>query len=158
MEEFVSFELRFGTCGVYLLLLEGRVVYAGKSTNVFARIGVHYQTMRRKQRGLHTYLNTADKTRLEVITFDEVRVKPCSKNDLDKEELALIQTYMPIHNVLHKRKPLVDVTSMEGFQRLMKTGRREPKMKRRKLKPNPTLVMRTKGVTLPKLKCLEDVL
>ncbi len=156
MDEFVRFELRFGTCAVYLLLCKGRVVYVGQSTNVFSRVGVHYQTMRRKQRGLHTYLNASDPIRNAPIVFDEVRVRPCAKTDLDKEELALIQQYMPQHNVLHNRpKPKIDLTLVPGFARLLKVGRKEPKIKRRKLPPPVVLPVRVKGVTLPRLKCLE---
>lgn len=157
VEEFLGYKLKFGTCAVYLLLRKGVVVYAGQSTNVFARLATHYQTMRRKQRGLHTYLNVSDPIKTEPIVFDEVRIKPCAKADLDREEIALIQTYMPKFNTLMKRAPVkVDLTMMPGFQHLLTKGRKEPKFKRRKLPPQQYVMPRTRGVTLPKLKCLED--
>ena len=157
MEDFIAFKLRFGACGVYLLLHKGQVVYAGKSVNVFARIGVHHQTMQRKRRGLGAYLNNAYSVAAMTVVFDEVRVKPCAKADLDKEELALIQRYLPPRNVLHNRPlPKVDLTMLPGFQHLLKSGRTQPKFKPRKLAPLPTPVTRSRGITLPKLKCLEE--
>lgn len=157
MDEFVRFDLRFGVCGVYLLLRKGEVVYAGQSTNLFARIGVHYQTMRRKQRGLHAYISANDPIRSNPLVFDEVRLKPCAKAELDREEMALIQSHMPKHNTLMKRPPVkIDLTLMPGFQLLLNAKRNETKIKRRKLPPSVPEVRRVKGVTLPRLKCLEN--
>lgn len=155
VEEFVAFELKHGVCAVYLLLHKGKVVYAGQSTNVFARIGVHHQNMQRKRRGLGPYLNNQSNVFGEA--FDEVRIKPCAKKDLDREEIALIQAHLPEHNTLMKRPPVkVDLSMMPGFQHLLKAKRKEQGIKRRKLPPQPVLVTRVRGVTLPKLKCLED--
>ena len=156
VEEFLRYELRHGVCAVYLLLYKGAVVYAGQSTNVFSRIATHHQTMQRKRRGLHTYLN-ASGLRMEPVLFDEVRIKPCAKKDLDREEIALIQAHMPKFNTLMKRAPVkVDLTLMPGFQHLVATKRKETGIKRRKLPPPQVEVRRVKGITLPKLKCLED--
>ncbi len=104
-EDFVAFPLTHGTCAVYLLKWKGKVVYAGKSTNVFARVANHYQLLTRKRRGLGQSLYRLN-DRVAVVDFDEVCIRPCLKADLDAQEIKLIQEYLPARNVLLKRPPL----------------------------------------------------
>lgn len=97
-EDFVSVSMKGGPCGVYLLLHVGKVVYVGQSLNVFARVASHWGSLRRLLRGKRptSYQD-------EVVRFDEVQFKRCAERDLDAEEFALIQRYIPQHNQLMKR-------------------------------------------------------
>ncbi len=95
VEDFVSVSLRDGLSGVYLLLREGRVVYVGQSVNLFSRVAVHWRVKLGARRGLPM----KDRWQPPAIDFDEVRFKRCAKDALDKEEFALIQRYLPQHNV-----------------------------------------------------------
>ena len=137
-DQFLSISVRSGVCGVYLLLLEGKVVYAGQSVNVFARIGVHHQTMVRLRKGLRVSPHAMKAE--AFVAFDEVRIKQCAKRDLDKEEIVLIQRYMPQHNTLMKRAEppryfdaLIAQPSFQEFMR--KEEIRQKGIPRRKLPP-----------------------
>ena len=168
-DQFLTVSVRYGVCGVYLLLRGGEVVYAGQSLNVFARIGVHHQTMVRKRKGLR--INPHIMKEEAYVEFDEVRIKQCAKSQLDKEEMLLIQRYLPQHNTLMKRveqpKQLAKLREMPFFQEFMRKEQlrqsRMP-MKKRKLPPQVAKVeqefqtYRDKRikVSLPHLKCLED--
>ena len=137
-DQFLSISVRSGVCGVYLLLLEGKVVYAGQSVNVFARIGVHHQTMVRLRKGLRVSPNMMKAE--AFVAFDEVRIKQCAKRDLDKEEIALIQRYMPQHNTLMKRveqpRHFDSLAAQPFFQEFMrKTEAKQAGIPRRKLPP-----------------------
>lgn len=63
-------------CGVYLLMLNGRIVYVGQSVNVFSRI--HQHVGKKK--------------------FDQVRLLPCKREDLNDLEGFLIRALMPDQN------------------------------------------------------------
>ncbi len=154
--EFLRFPMSFGPSGVYLLLREGKVVYAGKSTNVFARIATHYQRMERRNKNKAPFLDAVARY-VTLIKFDEVWIKRCHRSMLDAEELALIQQHLPEHNVLMKRQPQkvpIELESLKSFHELERKYR-EPK--RRKVPPPPKVVARIRSVTLPKVKFLEDV-
>lgn len=84
---------------VYALLRAGKVVYVGKSTNVYARVARHWQNLMRIRAGKPAY----DDNTIRAVHFDSVMVKFCAKADLDTEEFALIQRYMPQHNIMLKR-------------------------------------------------------
>jgi hypothetical protein len=103
-EDFVSVSMKGGPCGVYLLLHAGKVVYVGQSLNIFARVASHWGSLRRLLRGKRSSYPD------EVVRFDEVQFKRCAERDLDAEEFALIQRYIPQHNQLMKRpvNPLAD--------------------------------------------------
>ncbi|MDE1545956.1 GIY-YIG nuclease family protein [Dechloromonas agitata] len=68
------------TCGVYFLVKEERIIYVGKSRDVYKRIGQHEKT---KQ-------------------FDRITVIECSERDVDRLELIYIEKFKPILNVLGK--------------------------------------------------------
>lgn len=108
VEDFVQFSVIGGTSGVYLLLLKGEVVYAGQSTNVFARISTHWVMLQKHRKGKRPYGTQFQEA--EVYLFDEVRMKLCLVQDLDREELALIQRFRPKHNTLLNRP----VNPLEG--------------------------------------------
>jgi hypothetical protein len=65
-----------GVCGVYFLILNGRVVYVGQSVNVYQRIGQH---------------STQKK-------FDSYAYIPCEKSMLDRLESIYIYFLMPEFN------------------------------------------------------------
>ena len=166
-EGFLTISLRGGVSGVYLLLWKGEVVYAGQSLNVFARIGVHHQTMVRVRKGLRIQTNTMAQE--AIVAFDEVRIKHCPKADLDRLEIELIQRYLPHHNTLMKRaeqpRHFDSLSAQPFFQEFMrKTEAKQASLPRRKL---PSVVARVERgfqldrdkrlhVSLPKLKCLEN--
>ena len=59
----------------------------------------------------------------KAVTFDEVRIKPCAREDLDKEELFYIQKFLPQHNVLLKReRSEINVMECEAVQKLLQSG------------------------------------
>jgi hypothetical protein len=167
-DQFLTIPVRDGVCGVYLLLREGKVVYAGQSLNVFTRIGQHHQLMVRMRKGLKVQANAMKPE--AYVAFDEVRIKQCAKRDLDKEEIILIQRYMPQHNTLMKRveqpRHFDSLSKQDFFQEFMlKEERKQAGIPRRKL---PSAVARVEQsfrndrdrrlkVSLPKLKCMDDV-
>jgi hypothetical protein len=162
---FVALSLRGGVSGVYLLLLRGVVVYAGQSTNVFARLGNHWQAVTRSYKNANAVsaepiTKLAYPYRMEV-EFDEVRVKFVPKAALDAEEIKLIQRYQPRHNEkLNRAAPPVGASpalakALEGIL--------SKRIKRRKL---PDTVQRIEEgfrrgrdqrmkITLPRVSCLE---
>lgn len=104
---------------IYCLLRQGKVVYIGKSTNVYARLGKHWQNMRRKQKGLRPY--KADD--IACVDFDAVMVKFCSKDSLNQEEIMLIQRYQPQHNRQLKRPAFaVDIAKIPAILEILKRG------------------------------------
>ncbi len=165
--DFVHFALSHGTCAVYLLRWKGKVVYVGKSTNVFARIAYHYQQLTRKRRGLQQSLYLMN-SRVVIVEFDEVCVKPCLKADLDAQEIKLIQEYLPQRNILMKRPPLrielAKLAKLPSFAKLQGMKPVEPTRRRllpyrarkieREFQNRRDPLMR---VTLPKLKFTQDV-
>ena len=157
-----------GASAVYLLLRGGEVVYVGQSVNVFARVASHYQALARKRKGLgyNTSPHTLSDAQKAMVVFDEVLIKTCLKADLDREELALIQRYLPKHNVRLKRpESKIDLGKLPSYREAVrKAAIREDRVKRRKLPPMVKKLeqefQRTRDVrrriSLPKLVCLED--
>lgn len=119
MEEFVPLPEVLRPSGVYLLLRHQAVVYVGKSKNLFARLSAHRNNMLRSMKGLPVYAREAS----EVVIFDDVRVKFCAVDMLDKEEVVLIQRYLPQHNG-HHNVPRYDLSNLPAFQELLKKARR----------------------------------
>lgn len=64
--------------GVYFLLRENRIVYVGRSYNIYARIGAHLQMGR--------------------ITFDRVHTVPATGLDQERLEQIYIAAFMPEYN------------------------------------------------------------
>lgn len=129
LDGFVAFERVVSPYAVYCLLLKGEVVYVGKSINVYVRIGRHFQNLQRSLLGKPAY------EQVRLITFDAVRVKFCSREALDREELALIQRYQPKHNVLLKRSKEVLLTPavMDILNRVRRDAGIPPTYKKRSL-------------------------
>lgn len=159
-------------CAVYLLLRKGEVVYAGQSKNVFSRIANHWQNLQKRRKGKKVYTNSGV-TEAIVPIFDQVRIFPCAKKDLDKEELLLIQKHKPRYNTYMVReevKPVLPKLLEQPFMQELIAATHErvmaQKSKYRKVpvSNNWKTVNRgfrryrdaRTGITLPKLKCLED--
>lgn len=94
-EEFVDLPLR--PAGVYLLLLQGVVVYVGQSVSVFSRIVAHRNLMRKSKRAIRLRQDE------RVIYFDQVRVRFCEPEDLSKLEVLMIDRFNPEYNRRLKR-------------------------------------------------------
>lgn len=134
MEKFVQFQEVLHPSGVYVLLRSGVVVYVGKSLNLFARLSKHYTNLQRKRAGKPPYNNAAG----PVIDFDDVMVKFCPVDVLDREEVALILQHRPVHNTQHNILTR-DLMHIPAFQELLRKGR---------LKEGPTIARRPIGFAL----------
>ena len=62
-------------CGVYFLLLEGEIVYIGRSVNIYSRVSTHLY----------------EKTKV----FDEVKFIECDKKHLEELEYTCINKFKP---------------------------------------------------------------
>lgn len=79
--------------GVYILIAKGVVIYIGKSKSMLGRVYTHrnlWQAKRRKQ--VPSWLPTPG------IHFDEVHIRPCRMEDLDRLEAEMIALYKPRYN------------------------------------------------------------
>jgi len=70
--------------GVYILILEGVIVYVGESMSVYSRIGAHVKDTKKR--------------------FDTVRILPCLEHRRRYWEAILIDRYQPIFNSKGKDK------------------------------------------------------
>lgn len=102
--------------GVYLLISKGEVLYVGKSLNMFHRIGQHVSAMRRHMKGLRP---SKGKEETPLLIFDQIKVKWVPLHEVDREEMKLIQRYLPEHNDLMKRAP-IDVSDIPGVAKLIR--------------------------------------
>ena len=68
------------TCGVYFLIKDERIVYVGKSSDVYKRIGQHVKTKE----------------------FDRITVVECSETDVSRLEAMYIDKFKPILNIYGK--------------------------------------------------------
>jgi excinuclease UvrABC nuclease subunit len=100
--------------GVYLLILEGVVIYVGKSLNVYHRIGQHFLAMKRHKKGMRPYRG---KEELPLVNFDKVLVKWLPLSQINIEETKLIQRYLPECNTQQKRP---DVSSIPAVAKLIR--------------------------------------
>lgn len=114
MENYVQLREVLHPSGVYMLLRQGKVVYVGKSTNIFARLSRHYTNLQRKRRGLPAYDNRAG----PVIEFDDVQARFLPVDELDREEVKLILLHLPEFNMHHNYAPK-DFTRIPAFQELL---------------------------------------
>jgi excinuclease UvrABC nuclease subunit len=119
MENFVRFREVLTPSGVYVLLRQERVVYVGKSKNIFSRLAKHYMNQQRVLRGLPAYNREREGP---VIRFDDVRVKFCAVDVLDREEVKLIQQYLPQHNT-HHVVPRYDLSRIPAFREMLERAR-----------------------------------
>lgn len=139
VDQFSGFlELPFATsaCGVYLLLLRGRVVYVGKSLNLPGRIAQHINRQIKLNRGALPKLYGE----IAPVRFDQIFVRAVRRDLLDKEELELIQQYLPQNNVLMKRIPTLKLRleDLPSWRRVREARDRPLQVYRRKL---PTHVL-----------------
>lgn len=83
--------------GVYVLILRSRIVYIGKSKNLYARIYSHRYAATKEKRGvrLPSFMPKG-------IQFDEVQIFPARLDQLDVLERAMIAKYRPQHNTMLK--------------------------------------------------------
>jgi excinuclease UvrABC nuclease subunit len=133
MDEFKDFSWCLRPSGVYLLLLRGTVVYVGKSKNVASRLAEHYRSLVRYRKGKP---NRPAQPWLDVVLFDQAKVKFCLEEDLDREEIVLIQRYLPQYNKLMKRPPpRPGFENLPAIADLIRRGRnRETPLKIRSLR------------------------
>ena len=75
-------------CGVYALLMKGKVIYIGKSKCMLVRIYSH-RNAKSKRGSLPSWFP------IKGIAFDEVHVRPCHPDSLDKLEFDMINLYKP---------------------------------------------------------------
>ncbi len=91
-------------CGVYVLVLKGRVVYVGKSKSMLVRVYTHRQVWSAKRRG-----KVPDWLNVKGILFDAIYVQPCAEDRVDALERQMIDRFRPEHNILVSM-PIVPVT------------------------------------------------
>lgn len=156
---------QFAPSGIYLLLMRGVVVYVGKSLNVYARVGNHYQNMARIRKGMRPYRDWQSSLSMtEWPLFDEVQFFFAAPRELDKLELEYIQRYMPQHNKLLKRAPQ-DIRQSPAVQRLLAQAEARKNAELRRRLPSEVKKVedffkrerdRRMPITLPHVKCLEE--
>lgn len=81
------------TCGVYALAKEGVVIYVGQSKKMLARIAAHRSNWGRKS--TPAWMPTSCRGML----FDQIFIRPCRVEDLDRLEAEMINLYKPRYNV-----------------------------------------------------------
>ena len=101
--------------GVYVLMWKGEVLYVGKSLNIFHRIGQHVTAMRRHKKGKLPYNS---KREVPFIEFDQIMVKWIPIHMIDREELKLIQRFLPEYNEKMNRVN-IDVSDIPGVAKLI---------------------------------------
>jgi len=87
--------------GVYLLLDRGTVVYVGQSVNIYARLARHKSASAPTNLPRPVDLMSPDVRRHKAMVFDQVLVRWCSRNDLDRLEIELIERFRPKYNEIH---------------------------------------------------------
>ena len=80
--------------GVYALIKRGVVIYVGKSKSLYARIYTHKHFANRGAKGQ----KLPDWLPIKGIQFDEVHIRPCRLEDLDRLERDMIELYKPRYN------------------------------------------------------------
>lgn len=80
--------------GVYALCKRGVVIYVGKSKSLYSRIYTHKHFANRgaKGRPLPSYLP------VRGIQFDQVFIRSCRLEDMDRLEYEMINLYKPHYN------------------------------------------------------------
>lgn len=91
--------------GVYILCAKGVVIYVGKSKKMVSRIDNHRSVWAEKRKGKASWLY--EQLGIPGILFDEVHVRPCPAEDLDRLEREMIDRYRPKYNqMLRKTGPI----------------------------------------------------
>ncbi|MDE2022102.1 MAG: GIY-YIG nuclease family protein [Patescibacteria group bacterium] len=80
--------------GIYILVRRGVVIYVGKSKSLYSRIYTHKHFANRGAKGkpLPSWLP------VKGIQFDEVHIRYCHIDDLDRLEAEMINLYKPHYN------------------------------------------------------------
>jgi excinuclease UvrABC nuclease subunit len=81
-------------CGVYALCKRGVVIYVGKSKSIYARVYTHRHFANRAAKGKAI----PDWLPVKGIQFDEVHIRPCTLEALDRLEAEMIDRYRPRYN------------------------------------------------------------
>jgi hypothetical protein len=95
-------------CGVYALLLRGRVVYVGQSKLPLVRVYQHAVARGKKRkewRGKPVYSTG--------FQFDGIWFRSCMLREVDEIEQAMIKKYQPKHNTQYKlAKPPIPIEEL----------------------------------------------
>ena len=84
-------------CGVYALCAKGVVIYVGKSKKMLGRINSHRQAWADKRRGkAESWI--AERLGIPGLLFDQVWVRPCHPDEIDRLESDMINLYKPRYN------------------------------------------------------------
>ena len=76
--------------GVYALVYRGEVVYIGKAKRMLTRVYSHLHIWASKRQGrVPSWLP------IDGIYFDEVFLRPCHPDDIDRLEREMIELYKP---------------------------------------------------------------
>jgi hypothetical protein len=94
-------------CGVYALCKRGVVIYVGKSKSLYSRIYTHKHFANRGAKGRPI----PDWLPIKGIQFDEVFIRPCLIDDLDRLEREMINLYKPRYNQSLKNNLRVAIPS-----------------------------------------------
>lgn len=89
-------------CGVYALAMKGKVIYVGKSKCMLVRIYSH-RNAKSKRGSLPSWFP------IKGIAFDEVHVRVCHPDSLDKLEFDMINLYKPRLNTNLKNNLAINI-------------------------------------------------
>lgn len=119
--------------GVYILVAKGQVIYVGKSKKMISRVNNHRSVWAEKRKGKASWLY--DQLGIPGILFDEVHVRPCPAEDLDRLEREMIDRYRPKYNqLLRKTGPIqapINITINGVAIALNAAAREKPRIERR---------------------------
>jgi hypothetical protein len=111
--------------GVYVLIDRGTVVYVGQSTNIYARLARH-STNAKPQRVPRLVSPPPDVRLAKSMVFDRVAVRWCSRGELDRIEIELIDRFRPKYNKLNIALTGVGVDLSDIAAKLGWDKRRKP--------------------------------
>lgn len=114
--------------GVYALCKRGVVIYVGKSKSLYSRIYTHKHFANRgaKGRPIPAWLP------VKGIQFDQVFIRPCALEDLDRLEYEMINLYKPHYNQsLKNNLKVAPITLMVAGVQLDLRGPPRPQIARR---------------------------
>lgn len=92
-------------CGVYALAREGVVVYVGKAKRMLSRIEAHRSNWGRK--AMPAWMPAS----LRGVLFDQVFIRPCRVEDLDRIEAEMIDRYRPRFNIQLKPPRTIPISA-----------------------------------------------
>lgn len=92
--------------GVYVLVKNETVIYVGKSKKMISRIDAHRKVWADKRRGKQSWL--VEMLNIPGVLFDEVHVRRCRLEDLDRVEREMIDIYRPKYNVQLQRQGKIE--------------------------------------------------